>query len=157
MWLFLLACSGECPPTDTGAAVDTNDDIAQNEEEADTPEATFQCAEGQLPGIQPVVISTTPYAGAADVDPDLNEITVTFSEAMTDLSWAWVQSAQGEYPTTLSDPYYATPCTNGIRVALEPETTYQIWFNFGEFSSFVDTEGLSAVPYMLTFRTGAAR
>ena len=37
----------------------------------------------------PVVVSTTPQAGAVDVDSVTREIKVTFSKPMTDKSWSW--------------------------------------------------------------------
>jgi RNA polymerase sigma-70 factor (ECF subfamily) len=38
-------------------------------------------------------------------------------------------------------------------VALEAKRTYVIWFNTEKFSGFMDTDGKSAVPYLLVFQT----
>jgi RNA polymerase sigma-70 factor (ECF subfamily) len=40
-----------------------------------------------------------------------------------------------------------------LPVKLEPGKTYAIWVNSGEFGNFKDTDGRSAVPYLLVFKT----
>ena len=40
-----------------------------------------------------------------------------------------------------------------LPVALEPGKTYAIWINSEKFNNFKDTDGRSAVPYLLVFRT----
>ena len=41
-----------------------------------------------------------------------------------------------------------------LPVKLEPGKTYAIWLNSQKFGNFKDTDGRSAVPYLLVFRTG---
>jgi len=54
----------------------------------------------------PVVVKTVPQAGAADVDPGLKEISVTFSKDMLDGSWSWVQLSDESFPKLDAKPKY---------------------------------------------------
>jgi hypothetical protein len=76
-----------------------------------------------LESVPPVVVKTVPEAGTAAVDPKLTEIKVTFSKDMQ------------------------------LPVKLEPGKTYAIWVNSDKFTNFKDTDGRSAVPYLLVFKT----
>jgi RNA polymerase sigma-70 factor (ECF subfamily) len=40
-----------------------------------------------------------------------------------------------------------------LPVKLEPGKTYVIWLNSQKFGNFKDTDGKSAVPYLLVFET----
>ena len=103
----------------------------------------------------PSVVKTVPRAGDTEVDPSLEEITVTFSKDMlTDRMWAVCQISQDTFPkTTKSIHYLKDRRTCVVPVELEPEKTYVLWFNRGKFNSFRDTENNPAVPYLLVFRT----
>jgi len=41
-----------------------------------------------------------------------------------------------------------------LPVKLEPGKTYAIWLNSRKFGNFEDSDGRSAVPCLLVFRTG---
>ena len=73
----------------------------------------------------PVVISTSPQAGVADVDPATTELKVTFSKDMKDGSWAWAQMADDTFPHTTGKPHYlADHRTCVLPVKLQPGKTY---------------------------------
>ncbi len=103
---------------------------------------------------QPVVVKTVPEAGAADVDPKLTEIKVTFSKDMLDKNWSWVQLSDETFPKTEGEPeYLKDKRTCVLKVKLEPGKTYAIWLNSEKFDNFKDEDGRSALPYLLVFET----
>lgn len=107
-----------------------------------------------LEAVPPVVVKTVPEAGAAEVDPKLLEIRVTFSKVMLDGSWSWVMLSQESFPKVEGKPkYLADKRTCVLPVKLEPGKTYAIWVNSEELGNFKDTDGRSAIPYLLVFRT----
>jgi RNA polymerase sigma-70 factor (ECF subfamily) len=107
-----------------------------------------------LRSVPPVVVKTVPEAGADGVDPKLTEIKVTFSKDMEDGSWSWTTLSQKSFPKIDGKPkYLADKRTCVLPVKLEPAKTYAIWVNSQKFLNFKDTDGRSAVPYLLVFRT----
>lgn len=110
-----------------------------------------------LEGAPPVVVKTIPVAGAYDVDPQLTQVTVVFSKAMTDGSWSWSTWGDGTFPETTGKPsYQPDKKTCVLPVKLEPGRFYAIWLNSEKFRNFKDTEGTPAVPYLLTFQTSGS-
>ncbi|MEE9295823.1 MAG: Ig-like domain-containing protein [Phycisphaerae bacterium] len=106
----------------------------------------------------PVVISTTPVAGVANVDPNTKEIRVTFSKPMMDKSWSWSQTSDAAFPEIDGDIRYDKDGrTSVLPVRLEPGRTYAIWLNSQKFGNFKDRDGRSAIPYMLVFQTKKTR
>ncbi len=106
----------------------------------------------------PVVVETVPRAGAVDVDPDLDEIRVTFSKEMTDQSWSWSTAWKDSGAEMLASPRYSKDKRTCIaRVKLEPGKTYGYWLNSQNFGNFKDADGRSAVPYLLVFETKAKK
>ncbi|HWH67872.1 MAG TPA: Ig-like domain-containing protein [Candidatus Sulfotelmatobacter sp.] len=103
----------------------------------------------------PSVVKTVPQAGDTAVDPNLKEISVTFSKDMlTDRMWAVCQISKETYPETNGEVHYqADKRTCVVPVKLEPGKTYVLWFNRGQFNSFRDTANNPAVPYLLVFQT----
>lgn len=102
----------------------------------------------------PVVVETIPRAGSVDIDPDLDEIRVTFSKDMTDQSWSWSTAWKDSTPESLSAPRYLEDKRTCVaRVKLKPGTTYGYWLNSENFGNFKDADGHSAVPYLLVFET----
>jgi hypothetical protein len=105
--------------------------------------------------VPPVVVKTVPESGAADVPAGEYEVRVTFSKAMTDGSWSWCSVWDDSCPEGTESPKYdADHKTCAMKVKLEPGKTYGFWLNTGRFQNFRDTEGHSAVPYLLVFSTG---
>jgi RNA polymerase sigma-70 factor (ECF subfamily) len=110
--------------------------------------------EVSLESVPPVVVKTVPAAGAADVDPKLTEIKVTFSKDMEDGSWSWVTLSAESFPKVDGKPkYLADKRTCVLPVKLEAGKTYAVWVNSEKFENFKDTGGRPAVPYLLVFKT----
>lgn len=110
--------------------------------------------------LPPSVVSTTPQCGDDDVDPSLNEISVTFSKDMktTGHCWSWCYVREDTFPTLDGETeFLGDHRTCVLHVALEPEKTYAIWVNVDSFQSFQDPAGHPAVPYLLSFETGPRR
>jgi hypothetical protein len=109
-----------------------------------------------LQSVPPVVVRTSPEAGAEDVDPATTEITVTFSKDMMDNTWSWSTASEKSFPEITARPHYKNDLqTCVLPVALKPDTTYAIWVNSQNFGNFKDADGKSAVPYLLVFKTKA--
>lgn len=107
-----------------------------------------------LASVPPVVVKTVPEAGVGDVDPALAEITITFSKEMQDGSWSWSTLSKESFPTVNGKPkYLEDKRTCVLPVKLEAGITYAIWVNSEKFGNFKDSDGSSAVPYLLVFRT----
>jgi len=102
----------------------------------------------------PRVIETYPPNGSQDVDPSLSEISVKFSEKMTDKSWSWAYTNKSEFPEINGQPYYRENFTkNVLPVKLQPNKEYIIWLNSQSFSNFKDSSGNSLLPFKYTFKT----
>ena len=108
--------------------------------------------------LAPSVVKTVPQAGQMEVDPSLDQITVTFSKnMMTERMWAVVQVSKEHFPkirkTDKGIHYLEDERTCVVPVELKPDHTYVLWFNKGRFNSFRDKSNNPAVPYMLVFHT----
>ena len=107
-----------------------------------------------LESVPPVVVKTVPEAGAADVDAKLTEIKVTFSKDMQDGGWSRATLSKVIFPKPGGKPkFLPDKRTCVLPVQLEPGKTYALWVNSETFGNFKDTDGHSAVPYLLVFRT----
>ena len=116
--------------------------------------ASISADEVTLEKVPPVVVETSPEAGADDVDPKTTKIKVTFSKAMADGSWSWSTLSKDSFPETSGEAkYLEDQCTCVLPVKLKPGKTYAIWLNSNKFHNFKDTKGNPAVPYLLVFRT----
>lgn len=103
---------------------------------------------------RPVVIKSSPEAGAEGVDPGLTQISVTFSKQMQGGTWSWCVLSKESYPGTSEAPkYLEDKRTCVLPVKLQPGKTYSVWINSEKFFEFKDTKGQPAVPYLLVFRT----
>lgn len=109
-----------------------------------------------LKNTAPVVVKTIPESGAIDVDPNLSELSVTFSKKMFPYGFAWC-SAGGNLPETPDKDYshfLSDQKTCVLTVRLEPGMRYHIWINLPpEFLAFRDLDNTPAVPYLFTFET----
>ena len=102
----------------------------------------------------PSVIATFPPNGSTDVDPSINEISVTFDEEMMDGNWSWAYSNKNQFPEMTGQPYYTENFTKNILpVRLESNKEYEIWVNSEKFKYFKDKAGNSAIPFRWTFKT----
>lgn len=110
---------------------------------------------GESDKIAPMVIETFPATGSTDVDPSVNEISVTFNEPMQDGNWSWAYTYKEKFPEMTGQPYYQPGLTkNLLPVKLEPGKEYEIWINSEKFRNFKDLVGNSATPFRLVFKTG---
>ncbi len=101
-----------------------------------------------------MVVKTVPVAGTAQVNPNLNEIKVTYSKNMQGGSWSWSTASRDSFPRMNGKPkYLKDKRTCVLPVNLEPGRTYAIWLNSAKFRNFKDTGGRPAVPYLLVFET----
>ena len=117
-------------------------------------DATVRADDIILESVPPVVVKTVPEAGAAAVDPQLTEITATFSKDMQDGTWSWATLSTESFPKVDGkSKYLADKRTCVLPVKLEPGKTYAIWVNSEKFDNFKDTDGRPAVPYLLVFKT----
>jgi RNA polymerase sigma-70 factor (ECF subfamily) len=108
--------------------------------------------------VPPVVIATIPESGAADVDPALTELRVTFSQPMRDRSWSWTKWGEDHFPELTGQPGFdADRRTCALPVKLQPGKVYATWINSDHHKNFTDTEGRPAVPYLLIFQTSQSR
>jgi len=106
--------------------------------------------------IAPVIVKTVPQAGTKNVAPGVTEIKVTFSKEMADQSWTWSTAWNNSCPDGVGAPHYeADHKTCVLKVKLEPNKTYGYWLNSQKFHGFKDSQGHSAVPYLLVFQTKA--
>jgi len=104
--------------------------------------------------IPPVVIKTNPESGSTDVDPDLKEISVTFSKPMKDSNWSWVKCGEENFPEKTGEIHYLQDGrTCVVPVKLNPGKLYATWLNRDEFQDFQDIDGRPAIPYLLIFET----
>ncbi len=106
-------------------------------------------------GFPPVVVKTLPAAGDRNVDPTTKEIRVTFSKDMlTHEMWSWVHANPAPFPKIVGEVrYLKDKRTCILPVSLEPGTTYGMWINSQEHTSFRDEYQKPAVPYLLVFTT----
>lgn len=114
--------------------------------------SSVSCAETD--SVQPSVVKTFPTTGSTDVDPTLSEISVVFSEPMTDGNWSWAYTNKDKFPEMTGQPYYMPGLTKNILpVKLEPNREYEIWINSEKFNNFKDQAGNSATPFRFVFKT----
>jgi RNA polymerase sigma-70 factor (ECF subfamily) len=111
-------------------------------------------AEGEPLPVPPVVLSTIPESGAADVDPQLTELQVTFSSPMLDQNWSWSTLSPESFPE-VNGPIHYQPDgrTCILPVKLQPGKTYATWLNSPSYHNFQDRQGGPSVPYLLIFET----
>jgi Bacterial Ig-like domain len=108
--------------------------------------------------LPPAVVKTVPAAGATEVDPDLKEITATFSKDMIEGSFSACNINEESFPKLDGKLHFeADKRTCVLPVKLEPGKAYAVWFNYGaKYYYFRDTSRKSAVPYLLVFETRSA-
>ena len=111
--------------------------------------------EASVKSLPPSVIKSVPESGDMKVDAaTTKQIKVTFSKEMMDGSWSWSQMSNDSFPQMVGKPkYLGDKKTCVVDVKLEPKKTYVIWLNSQKFGGFKDTDGNSAVPYLLVFQT----
>ena len=118
------------------------------------PLSNVRSEEVSIETVPPVVVQTVPQSGTMDVDPKVSEIKVSFSKDMMDQGWSWIMVSKETFPEMEGEPkYMKDKRTCVLQVRLLPGKTYAIWINSNKFNNFKDTQGRSAVPYLLVFKT----
>jgi hypothetical protein len=110
----------------------------------------------KLEATEPHVVRTIPPDGAEGVDPSLAAITATFDRPMK-ASWSFMLSpefGQAGFPKKTGDASLsADALTVTLPVALQPNTTYELWLNRPGTSGFQSAEGSPLQPYRIRFTT----
>jgi hypothetical protein len=111
---------------------------------------------GAKAAARPTVVEMVPPNGAADVDPGLTAIVVTFDRPMRGGSWSFVGGGP-HFPEVTGQPSYdATRTVLTLPVRLKPGWDYEMWLNRARYQSFVSAEGAPLEPVHVTFRTRSA-
>ena len=96
-----------------------------------------------------------PANGAADVNPGLTEIRVTFDRPMKDRSWSMCGGGP-HCPEGTGKPYYNTERTTWtIPVQLKPDWDYKFSLNCETYDGFRSEEGTPLEPTLISFRTAS--
>ena len=130
-----LGCQSSAPPT-TG-------------EKAAPPPTQTQAA-------IPRIVSTSPAAGAKEVDPRLDQITVTFDQVMGD-GMSWVGGGP-EFPLLRQDQkaQWRDKRTCVLPVKLEAGHYYRVGINSTSYQNFASRRGVPALPSAIYFTTRGA-
>lgn len=142
--LALSACIEEELPVTTETALDCPEDTGYAPAQ--------QPIQDLLADFAPVVVSSLPQAGDKAVSPGLTRITVTFSKDMDTQGFSWVTVPSGTFPE-VDNPSFIDKRTARLEVTLEPDTTYALGTNGGEYLNFRDSNGTPALPWQLVFHT----
>lgn len=108
--------------------------------------------EPSLRNVPPVVVKTSPQAGAAGVPATVKEIRIQFSKPMMDKSWSVVKISDASFPGIAGKPRYLDDGTTFVLpVQLKSGQSYALWVNQENFQGFRDRDGRPAIPYLLVF------
>jgi RNA polymerase sigma-70 factor (ECF subfamily) len=113
--------------------------------------------EVSIESLPPVVIKTIPEAGSSDIAPGMVEIRITFSKPMRDKSWSFtLLNGKKNAPQDVTNLRFEDDGRTFVTLAkLEPNTTYACTANSTNHKNFKDTDGNSALPYLIVFKTKA--
>jgi hypothetical protein len=101
----------------------------------------------------PKIVSMIPANGAADVDPNMQSITINFDRPMKDHSWSIVGGGS-HFPQINGKPYYSSKgMILSIPVKLKPGWHYEFWLNSEKYLGFVSAPGVPLVPVRVRFKT----
>jgi hypothetical protein len=101
----------------------------------------------------PKIVSMIPTNGAADVNPNLQSITINFDRPMRDYSWSIVGSGS-HFPQINGKPYFHSKgMILSIPVKLKPGWHYEFWLNSEKYQGFVSAQGVPLVPVRVRFKT----
>jgi hypothetical protein len=112
--------------------------------------------------IVPAIVSLSPLMYADDVDFEVNEITLKFSEPMEESSWFYSSFSPGTLPKAISEPSFDSSKLHWkLPVKLRPGQIYAIAFNCGDAvkdikslkAGFRGVSGEICRPFVLVFAT----
>ena len=136
--------------TDTASASD-------GESESD-PQDQSENHTGRPKTNWPTIVATTPKLGATDVDPDLDEIRVTFDRDMNVSGYSW--TGGGEFhPPSPDDakPVWIDRRTCVLPVKLKKASFYRVGINSTSFQNFRSELGVPAPTSAIYFATAGAK
>ena len=110
---------------------------------------------GQAAGLEsqiPRVIKAQPDNQAQQVDPDQRELRVIFDQPMAPGGRSVVGGGP-LFPRLVGKPRWENERTFVWSLRLEPDHEYWLSINSGSFGNFRGTNGESAAPYPISFRT----
>jgi len=118
---------------------------------------TWVLAAQPLMAVRPTVIKATPDNGDKDVDPTLRRITIEFDQDM-DVRYGYSICGGGDqYPKLTGPPRWASKRRLFITVRLQPNHDYAFSINCLAALKFRNVVGEPAIPYPITFSTGAGK
>jgi hypothetical protein len=129
------------------------DNVRVNEDSSAGSDSAQGEAAAHADSSPPAVVKTTPVTFANDISPDLNNLTVTFNQRMTDKSWSWTGGGE-TLPKMAGQPSYdqaGTTCR--LPVSLEPGKVYWVGINSPSFQNFKSVSGTPAKQYVILFAT----
>jgi hypothetical protein len=108
------------------------------------------------PSAPPRIVSTTPAIGATDVDPALQEITVTFDRDMGE-GFSWTGGGP-EYPAGRQgqEAHWRDRRTCVMPVTLASGRYYRVGINSSSYRNFASVQGIPAEPAAIDFTTVGA-
>jgi len=107
---------------------------------------------------QVTVVSSSPAAGAKDVDPSIAQLRVQFSAPVSTGGWSFVNTQYGEPVESTGKPVFSennTVCT--LPITLKPGITYSVSINSSKFQNFKSADGVPVTPYLIGFTTSGKR
>lgn len=116
----------------------------------------FLISSSALHALPARIKSTVPEIGAAEVDPAIKEIRVTFDRDMSE-GMSWTGSGEA-FPPSPKDakPKWIDKRTCAFPVKLEAGKFYRIGVNSTDFTNFQDGSGVPAAPRVIYFTTKGA-
>lgn len=112
--------------------------------------------QGAQTGQAPNIVQTSPEVGATDIDPGLQEITVTFDQDMRS-GFSWTGSGP-DYPPIPEGqtPKWRDKRTCVLPVKLEAGHYYRVGINSTSYRNFCSDHGIAAQPSAIYFTTQGA-
>jgi beta-lactamase regulating signal transducer with metallopeptidase domain len=107
----------------------------------------------------PTIVSTTPKIGANEVDPDLQEISVTFDRDMDVTGYSWTGGGEFYPPSPPgAGPVWIDKRTCVLPVRLKKGSFYRVGINSTSYQNFRSEMGVPAPTSAIYFATeGASR
>lgn len=102
----------------------------------------------------PKVAESQPKAGDNEVDPKVRRLRVVFDQPMDHGGFSFVGGGE-TFPKVTGKPRWLDDRTCILPVRLEANRKYTVGINSPRFQNFKNVGGEAAVPYEITFRTGA--
>ena len=101
----------------------------------------------------PRVVQTVPENGAQSVDAATTELRVTFDQPMKRGMSFTIIGSKAMFPEVAGKPQWISDTTIVLPVKLKPGREYSLGINSERSQKFRGINGLSAVPYPISFRT----